>query len=84
LPKAVGRILLLAQNDLPGSPAVRSVARSWRRWRDEGREVVPFPVPANLKDAAELAAHPHRDFLVARLLAQIGGAEPSGAGGKAA
>ena len=73
LPKAVGRILLLAQNDLPGSPAARSVARSWRRWRDEGREVVPFPVPANLKDAAELAAHPHRDFLVARLLAQISG-----------
>ncbi|HEY1301459.1 MAG TPA: hypothetical protein VGF07_13250 [Stellaceae bacterium] len=73
LPPQIGRIILLAQNDLPGSPARETLGRLWRRWLGEGREVVPFPVPPFVKDIAALIDHPNGDFVIRRLLVQIQG-----------
>jgi hypothetical protein len=55
VPKVIPRIVLVAQNDRPGSPAADLFDRVRQRFRREGREVWLFRPPPEVKDVNEVA-----------------------------
>ncbi len=55
LPQQVGRLIWIAQNDPPGSPASRALAAALRTHRAAGRRVAVLRPPVFLKDVNEYA-----------------------------
>lgn len=55
LPTQAQRIVMLRQNDAPGSAAARIYAQGVERLRGEGRRVLEVPLPGELKDINDLA-----------------------------
>jgi hypothetical protein len=55
IPPVISRVVLVIQNDKPGSPAVQLLGRVRERFRREGREVSLLRVPPEVKDLNELA-----------------------------
>lgn len=55
LPEQVERVVMLKQNDPPGSKADKAYRRGVERLREDGRRVLEVPVPADCKDINDLA-----------------------------
>jgi hypothetical protein len=55
LPPQIVRLIWIAQNDPPGSPAARALARALRVHRDAGRRVAVIRPPPRTKDVNQLA-----------------------------
>lgn len=55
LPPQMGRLILLKQNDPPGSPAAKLFARGVAHQRAQGRHVLVVEVPDGVKDLNDLA-----------------------------
>lgn len=55
LPPQAKRVVMLRQNDAPGSKAAQIYARGVERFRGEGRRVLEVPLPDELKDINDLA-----------------------------
>lgn len=55
LPPQMGRLIILKQNDPPGSPAEKAMRHAVQVHRERGRTVLFAPPPAGVKDVNDLA-----------------------------
>jgi hypothetical protein len=61
LPAAVGRLIILTQNDPPRSPAATALRKACAAQRAKGRDIAVLRPPTGVKDINELAQLLHED-----------------------